>query len=151
MEGLKLEVPDILPLLPVSPASYRDVILEPLKVLARGGRRVTITSLLAERLTNDAVGADALPLLAFTLSYLYQEFGAGGAIDVKQYERMGGIAGAIELALKNASPNPVPTRLSRRRATRSSPTYGQHSFPGLPVSIQTPEWRCGASREWRIS
>ena len=106
IEELGLEFPDILPLLPVPPASYRDVILEPLRVLARGGQRVTLTALLAERLTTDAVGADALPLLAFTLSHLYQEFGAGGTIDVEHYERMGGIAGAIELALKRALAKP---------------------------------------------
>jgi formylglycine-generating enzyme required for sulfatase activity len=106
IEALGLEFPDTLPLLPVSAASYRDVIFEPLRVLARSGQRVTITAPLAERLTTDAVGADALPLLAFTLSHLYQEFGAGGIIDVEHYERMGGIAGSIELALKLALAKP---------------------------------------------
>jgi formylglycine-generating enzyme required for sulfatase activity len=106
IEALGLEFPDTLPLLPVSPASYRDVILDPLGVLARSGQRVTITAPLAERLTTDAVGADALPLLAFTLSHLYQEFGAGGTIDVEHYERMGGIAGSIKLALKLALAKP---------------------------------------------
>jgi hypothetical protein len=106
IEVLGLEFPDTLPLLPVSPASYREVIFEPLRVLARSGQRITITAPLAERLTTDAVGADALPLLAFTLSHLYQEFGIGGIIGVEQYERMGGITGSIELALKTALTKP---------------------------------------------
>jgi formylglycine-generating enzyme required for sulfatase activity len=106
VEALGLEFPDTLPLLPVSPASYREVIFEPLRVLARSGQRITITPSLAERLTAEAVGADALPLLAFTLSHLYQEFGAGGTIDVEHYERMGGITGSIELALKAALAKP---------------------------------------------
>ena len=126
IEELGLGYPDILPLLPVSPASYRDVILEPLRVLARSGRRVTITALLAERLTSDAVGADALPLLAFTLSHLYQEFGAGGTIDVEQYEQIGGIAGTIQLALKHALAKPgadpvIPaTREAQHAALRAA-------------------------------
>ena len=54
----------------------------------------------------DATGADALPLLAFTLSHLYQDFSAGGTITLEQYEAMGGVAGSIDLALKRALAKP---------------------------------------------
>ena len=101
-----LEFPGILPLLPLRQTSYRDVILQPLKVIAQRGQALTITPALAERLVADATGADALPLLAFTLSHLYQEFSAGGTITVEQYEAIGGIAGSIELALKRALAKP---------------------------------------------
>jgi formylglycine-generating enzyme required for sulfatase activity len=101
-----LEIPDALPLLPLPQTSYRDVILEPLKVIARRGQMLAITSQLAERLVADAIGADALPLLAFTLSHLYQDFGAGGTISVEHYEAMGGVAGSIELAFKRALSKP---------------------------------------------
>ena len=47
-----------------------------------------------------------MPLLAFTLSHLYQEFGAGGTITVDQYEAIGGIAGSIDMALKRALAKP---------------------------------------------
>jgi formylglycine-generating enzyme required for sulfatase activity len=103
---LKLEFPETLPLLPLPRTSYRDVILEPLKVLARRGQTLTITAALAERLVADATGADALPLLAFTLSHLYQEYGGGSAITVEHYDAMGGIGGSIELALKRALAKP---------------------------------------------
>jgi len=102
----ELEFPEVLPLLPLPQTSYRDVILKPLEVLARRGQRLTISSTLADRLVGDATGADALPLLAFTISHLYQEFSAGGSITLEQYEAMGGVAGSIEMALKQALAKP---------------------------------------------
>jgi formylglycine-generating enzyme required for sulfatase activity len=101
-----LEFPETLQLLPLPPTSYRDVILKPLLVVARRGQILTIGSTLADRLVEDATGADALPLLAFTLSHLYQEFSAGGSITFEQYKAMGGVAGSIELALKRALAKP---------------------------------------------
>ncbi len=103
----QLEFPETLPLLPLPQTSYRDVILKPLGVVARRGQRLTIDAALADRLVADATGADALPLLAFTLSHLYQEFGAAGSITLAQYEAMGGIAGSIEMALKRALAKPA--------------------------------------------
>ena len=135
-----LEFPETLPLLPVPRTSYREIILEPLKVVARRGQTLIISPPLAERLVADAVGADALPLLAFTLSHLYEEFGVGGTIAVEQYDAMGGVAGAIDLALKRAVAKPgdepaipaeKPDQLARMRAAfipwlaRINPETGQ--------------------------
>jgi formylglycine-generating enzyme required for sulfatase activity len=102
----ELEFPETLPLLPLPRTSYREVILKPLQVLERRGQRLVLEAALTERLVGDATGADALPLLAFTLSHLYQEFAAGGTITLKQYEDMGGVAGSIEMALKRALARP---------------------------------------------
>ena len=106
ISDMKLEFPETLPLLPLPRTSYRDVILKPLEVIARRGQRLAISPELSERLVDDATGADALPLLAFTLSHLYQEFSAGGTITLGHYEAMGGVAGSIELALKRALAKP---------------------------------------------
>jgi formylglycine-generating enzyme required for sulfatase activity len=106
MTDQKMELPEVLPLLPLPRTSYRDVILKPLELLARRGQKLTISTTLADRLVDDASGADALPLLAFTLSHLYQEFRAGGSITLEQYEAMGGVAGSIQLALKRALAKP---------------------------------------------
>lgn len=102
----KLETPKTLTLLPLPQTSYRDVIVKPMEVLARRGQRVTVSPDLTERLVADAIGADALPLLAFTLSYLYQEFGVGGSLTLEQYESVGGVAGSINKALKQALARP---------------------------------------------
>jgi formylglycine-generating enzyme required for sulfatase activity len=106
----RLEFPETLPLLPLPRTSYRDVILKPVDVVARRGQRLAISPALSERLVDEATGADALPLLAFTLSHLYQEFSAGGSITLEQYENMGGVSGAIDSALKLAlvQPNNEP-------------------------------------------
>ena len=106
MTERKLEFPETLPLLPLPQTAYRDVILKPLEVIARRGQNLTIGAPLADRLVQDATGADALPLLAFTLSHLYEDFGAGGKITLEQYEAMGGIAGSIDMALKRALSKP---------------------------------------------
>jgi hypothetical protein len=103
---LNLEVPETLPLLPLPQSSYRDVILKPLEVVARRGQRLTLSSTLADHLVADATGADALPLLAFSMSQLYREFGVTGSIMLEQYEAMGGVAGSIDMALKQALAKP---------------------------------------------
>jgi hypothetical protein len=73
------------PLLPLTSTSYRDVILKPIEVLARRGERVVVEPALVNQLAADATGADALALLAFTLSRLYRDFHAlcSGQISVQ--------------------------------------------------------------------
>ena len=104
---LGLELPETLPLLPLPQTSYRDVIMRPLDILARRGQRLTIDVALADRLVADSKGADALPLLAFTLSHLYQEFAPKGRIGFAEYKAVGEIAGSIDLALKQALAKPA--------------------------------------------
>jgi formylglycine-generating enzyme required for sulfatase activity len=106
MVDLGVEVPEALPLLPLPHNSYREVILRPLDVLARGGQRLTLSPALADRLVTDATGADALPLLAFTISHLYREFSASGSLTLEQYESIGGVAGSLDMALKQAVAKP---------------------------------------------
>ena len=101
-----LDLPDTLPLLPLPATSYRDVILAPLEVIARRGQRLQIDAPLVDQLVADATGADALPLLAFTLSYLYQEFSAAGRITLEQYQAVGGVTRSIDMALKRALSEP---------------------------------------------
>lgn len=101
-----LELPDTLPLLPLPATSYRDVILKPLEVIARRGQKLEISTTLVDQLVADATGADALPLLAFTLSYLYQEFSAAGKISLDQYQAAGGVTRSIDMALKRALSEP---------------------------------------------
>jgi CHASE2 domain-containing sensor protein len=105
---LGVEVPETetLQLLPLPRTSYRDVIVKPLELLSRRGQKLTISPAFADRLVADATGADALPLLAFTLSRLYQGFSARGSLTLDEYETMGGIAGSIDMALKQALKRP---------------------------------------------
>ncbi len=99
---LGLDTPKPLYLPPLSPAAYRDVILKPASVFSERMRRLVIEPALAEALVRDAAGADALPLLAFTLEKLFFEFGASGELTLERYAAMGGIGGSIDRALAEA-------------------------------------------------
>ena len=102
---LGLETPRSLYLPPLSPAAYRDVILKPATVYSERVRRLVIEPALADALVRDAVGADALPLLAFTLEKLFFEFGPAGELTLERYTAMGGIGGSIDRALAGAQRN----------------------------------------------
>jgi WD40 repeat protein len=106
-----LEVPKPLTLLPLPRTSYRDVIVKPIDVAERHGQQIAIQSLLTEQLVAEATGADALPLLAFTLFQLYRGFGAGGILTVDHYKTLGGISGSIKKAVEEAlaRPRDAPT------------------------------------------
>ncbi len=100
--ALGLEAPEALYLPPLSPSAYRDVILKPAQVYSNKVRRLAVEPGLVDQLARDAQGADALPLLAFTLERLFGEFGAGGDLTQERYTAMGGIGGSIDRALTEA-------------------------------------------------
>ena len=103
---LQLDAPEIFPLLPLPSSSFREIITGPIRVLQRRGDRLEIDPGLADRLVRDSSGADALPLLAFTISHLYREFAQTGRLTLEQYEQIEGITGSIEVALKQAMGKP---------------------------------------------
>jgi WD40 repeat protein len=99
---LGLETPKALYLPPLSPAAYRDVILKPVEVYSERVRRLAIEPALANALVLDAVGADALPLLAFTLAQLFADFSSEGTLTLARYREIGGANGSIGRALRDA-------------------------------------------------
>ena len=141
---LDLELPETLPLLPLPQTAYRDVIVKPLDVLARGGQRLTIVPELADRLVVDATGADALPLLAFTVSHLYREFAPTGSLTLEQYESIGGVGGSIDMALKQAlaGPGDAPAIPAVREAQYA--LLHKTFIPWLEASIRRPACPCAA-------
>ena len=147
----KLEAPKTLTLLPLPQTSYRDVILKPIELIARRGKRITISPALVDQLVGDAAGADALPLLAFTLSYLYQAYAPGGTIGLEQYNEIGGVAGAIDKALKQALARPGDAQPFRRRPRSNWRACARPSFPGSPGSSRKPTSRNGAWPGWMNS
>src|SRR5258707_15832 len=99
---LGLEAPEPLYLMPLSPGAYRDVILKPAEVYTRNVSRLAIEPALADRLVADATGADALPLLAFTLSQLFKLHGACHELTLAQYNEIGGMGGCVTRVLRQA-------------------------------------------------
>jgi hypothetical protein len=97
----------------VPKGSYAEVIRGPMHRLEGGERAFKIEDALVDALLGDidAGGAkDALPLLAFTLERLYNEYHAGGQLKLEHYNALGRVQGsieaAVERALKAADSNP---------------------------------------------
>ena len=93
----------------MSPAEFRSVIEGPARRVVEAGGRLVIEPALTERLIADAEGADALPLLSFTLERLYADYGGAGRLSLGDYERLGGVQGSIEAAVASALAEPGPT------------------------------------------
>jgi hypothetical protein len=98
--GLVTPQPMMLP--PLSPAAYRDVITKPAVVYTRQVARLDLEPELVEALVKGASGADALPLLAFTLQRLSLDYAPVQTLTEAHYDAMGGIEGSIDRKLAEA-------------------------------------------------
>jgi formylglycine-generating enzyme required for sulfatase activity len=98
--GLVTPQPMMLP--PLSPAAYRDVITKPAAVYTRQVARLDLEPELVEALVKGALGADALPLLAFTLQRLFLDYAPEQTLTKAHYDAMGGIEGSIDRKLAEA-------------------------------------------------
>jgi CHASE2 domain-containing sensor protein len=91
---------------PIPQTEFKSIIEGPARRVVEAGGRLTIDPALTERLIADAQGADALPLLGFTLERLYTNYGSGGRLTIAEYEGVGGVQGSIEAAVANAFAEP---------------------------------------------
>jgi WD40 repeat protein len=91
---------------PFPRTEYKSVIEGPALRATESGRPLEIDPALTEQLLNDAEGADALPLLAFTLESLVLEHGGGGKLRVADYLALGGVSGVIQRAIETAFVEP---------------------------------------------
>jgi WD40 repeat protein len=99
--------------LPAMPAAeFKAVIEGPARRHTQTVRPLVFEPRLVDQLVADARGADALPLLALTLEWLYREFtdAHGTRLGSDEYERLGGMSGVIEVAVRRAfdGPNDAP-------------------------------------------
>ena len=102
LEGVRQHT---LSLPPMPKGAYADVIRGPIRRLDTSSRALKLDDALVDALLIDieAGGAkDALPLLAFTLERLYDEYHASGQLTLANYEHLGRIKGSIEAAVERA-------------------------------------------------
>jgi formylglycine-generating enzyme required for sulfatase activity len=99
---LGIDAPEVIALPPLSPSAYRDVINKPAAVYSRRVARLVVEPDLVEILVGKATGADALPLLAFTLQRLFDINHKEQRLTRAHYDAMGGIEGSIDRALADA-------------------------------------------------
>ena len=130
-----------LPRLP--PAAFKEIIEGPTRLPGVG---IAIEAEVTEQLIQDFEGADALPLLAFTLERLVTDHRANGRIEKRDYlDEMKGVGGAIrkavEVAFAKAAEIPG---LPRSRAAPAR--FAQRSF--VPAR---PDRRCRSRAERRVA
>jgi WD40 repeat protein len=103
---------------PMPPGEFKSVIEGPAQRASQAGRALAIAPALTARLMAEAQGADALPLLGFTLERLYEDFGQSGAETAAQYDSLGGVRGVLEsaVAASLAAPEAAPAIPADRSA-----------------------------------
>lgn len=114
---------------PMTPRHFAEIISKPAQVAG-----IELEPGLVETMVQDTGTADALPLLAFTLSRLWRDFGGDGKITLDEYtERIGGLEGAIRqeadavlAALKPTRPQITELRRAFRHMVRVDPE-GQYT------------------------
>ncbi len=103
LEGLRQKTLS-LPAMPKG--SYSEVIKGPARRLDGTARALKIEDSLVDTLLADIEAGsdakDALPLLAFTLERLYDEYHAGGSLKLSHYNELGRVKGSIEAAVERA-------------------------------------------------
>jgi WD40 repeat protein len=80
--------------------SYRAVIEGPAQLVKPNPLR--IDPQLTDALLEDLSGQDALPLLAFTLAYLYEQYAVDNRLDLPGYNKLGRLAGVIDATVREA-------------------------------------------------
>ncbi len=107
---------------PMPKGSYAEVVKGPIRRLDGTARAIRIDDALVDALLADieAGGAkDALPLLAFTLERLYEEYGATGHLTLDHFNKLGRVKGSIEAAVERAfKAADADSRIPRDRQAR---------------------------------
>ena len=115
----------------------RRVIVEPAKLGA-----IELENGLADRLLDDTETPDALPLLSFTLRVLWEKFHERGKIEIRDYEELGGLDGAVSKeadALLRMTENEGRTDELRRAFLRMARLSEEGSYARQPASWEAPE------------
>ncbi|MEO8137883.1 MAG: hypothetical protein ABI831_28390 [Betaproteobacteria bacterium] len=130
-----------LPAMPLS--EFKAVIEGPARRHTESVKPLVIAPQLTEELVADALGADALPLLALTLEWLYREFttAQGTRIGHDEYQRLGGVRGVIGMAVERAFewPGSKPAIPAQRPEQEG---LLQNVFPHIAtVDPDTGDWK----------
>jgi hypothetical protein len=130
--------------LPAMPTSeFKAVIEGPARRHGVAVKPLMIDPQLTEALMADARGADALPLLALTLEWLYREFttAAGTRIGLEEYNRLGGVRGIIGKAVQRAFERPTSEPVIPSEPDAQDELLRQ-VFPQIAtVDPDTGEWK----------
>ena len=133
---------------PLSQAEYKMVIEGPAKRSTEAKKELHIDPRLTEQLLHDAEGADALPLLAFTLERLFIEHGGDGNLTLQEYKDLGGIQGSVEAAVEAAFANPDAVPVIDRDSEKREEHLRNGFIPWLARIDPETETRKRRVAEW---
>jgi dipeptidyl aminopeptidase/acylaminoacyl peptidase len=142
-EALQRLSPVLFSLPPMPLSEFKSVIEGPARRHTESVAPTRIDSELTEKLMDDAQGADALPLLALALEWLYRELhtSRGTYLSLNAYRRLGGVRGVINKAVERAFSRPASEpSIPEQRADQER--LLERVFPYIAtVDPDTGEWK----------
>ena len=122
---------DTLPLGPLSLERYREIIEGPARVAG-----LKVEPAFVERAIHDTATEDALPLLAFALRRLHEQYGADGVLSLSDYQALGDPAGGLS-PLENAVKQAADGVLKAQRPDEASLKALREAF--VPAMVRVSE------------
>jgi hypothetical protein len=122
-------------------------------VVEKPSRRygVNVEPQLVERLVSDAPNSDSLPLLAFALERLWQQFGDSGKLTSYQYNQLGGLQRLIEDSAERAMRGIEPgddVPVSNKEPSRPQTDLAEATFIPALVDINEKGEIIGYPARW---
>ncbi|MCP9623035.1 TIR domain-containing protein [Nocardia otitidiscaviarum] len=106
---------------PLPRTRFREVITGPAARATAAGHRLEIEPALLDQLLVDCTdGADTLPLLALTLSRLYQDYGDDGMLTLDEYVAMGAMNRVVRTEIDNQLSGDPTERRTQLKLLRSA-------------------------------
>ncbi|NNH68616.1 TIR domain-containing protein [Nocardia uniformis] len=106
---------------PLPRTRFREVITGPAGRATAAGHRLDIEPALVDKLLSDCTeGADTLPLLALTLSRLYQDYGDDGVLTLDEYLAMGGMSRVVRTEIDDELASDPVERRAQLKVLRSA-------------------------------
>ena len=148
--GIKPPQPFLLP--PIPRENYREIIEQPVTIANQAGMKISIDPLLTNELIDASRGADALPLLAFTLRQLMAEgrAGAQARLTLEDYVSSGGLEGVLKKRLTAAQLAAVVAKMAPRSShvpcDASAPSPCIKAARQEMIKMPLPHWYTASPR-----
>ena len=138
---------------PMPHGSYQGVIERPAERLKNTHNELKIQASLTQKLLEDLERGgrkDSLPLLAFTMECLYLQYGRDGDLTLEEYNQLGGIEGAIDVAVEKALQLAIEDEKLPNERTAITSLLRRGFIPwlaGIDVESQQPHRRVAKFHE----
>lgn len=106
---------------PMPRTQFKEVITGPAARATEGGHPLEIEPVLVDRLLDDCTeGGDTLPLLALTLTRLYEDYATDAVLTLPDYESMGGMRTVVRTEIDGLLASDAAERTAQLKLLRSA-------------------------------